>query len=98
MSGLHRFPITRQTEGIETPPPTPEPPTDAVRRRRALEINDDVVQGLVVARMAVEVGDLEKATAAIDRSLEAARRMVGDLLDAGDPVGPGGLVRRQPGS
>ena len=49
----------------------------------------------MVARMAVEVGDLEKAAEAIDRSLDAARRIVGGLLEAGDPVQPGSLVRRR---
>lgn len=82
---------------IAPPPPPPEPPADAERRRRAVEFNDDVVQGLVVARMAVEMGDLDKAAEAIDRSLDAARRIVGDLLDEGDPVRPGSLVRRPAG-
>jgi hypothetical protein len=52
-----------------------------------------VVQGLVVARMAVEVGDLETAATTIDRTLDAARKIVGELLRAGDPVAPGDLVR-----
>lgn len=74
---------------------SPNPPAgdEAERRRHAVEINDDVVQGLVVARMAVEVGDLEKAAAAIDRTLEAARGIVAELLESGAPVGPGSLVR-----
>ena len=95
---MQRFPVTRQTGEITPPSPTSEPPADAERRRHAVEINDDVVQGLVVARMAVEVGDLEKAAEAIDRSLDAARKIVGALLEAGDPVEPGSLVRRRPGT
>ena len=88
------FRRTGQTWAIEA---LPEPLPDDVERvrRNAVEFNDDVVQGLVVARMAVEVGDLETAAAAIDRSLEAARKIVGDLLD-GSPLTPGSLVRRQP--
>ena len=67
---------------------------DSERRRRdALEINDDVIQGLVVARMALEVGDIATATAAIDRTLDAARHIVAELLEAGSPVQPGSLVR-----
>lgn len=93
---MHGFPASGQTEGIPDPSPTPEPPADAERRRHAVELNDDVVQALVVARMAVEVGDFEKAANAIDRSLDAARKIVGDLLEAGDPIRPGSLVRRQP--
>jgi hypothetical protein len=55
-----------------------------------------VVQGLVVARMAVEVGDLETAAATIDRTLEAARKIVAELLRAGGTVEPGDLVRHHP--
>ena len=44
--------------------------------------------------MAVEVGDLETAAATIDRTLDAARKIVAELLRAGDPVGPGDLVRQ----
>jgi hypothetical protein len=43
--------------------------------------------------LAVEVGDLEAAAAAIDRTLAAARKIVSDQLEAGDPVTPGSLVR-----
>jgi hypothetical protein len=63
------------------------------RRRDAIELNDDVVQGLVVARMAVHVGDLTTAAEAIDRTLEAARKIVGQLLQEGDEITPGSLVR-----
>jgi len=48
----------------------------------------------VVARMALEVGDLETAAATIDRTLDSARKIVGELLRAGDPVTPGDLVRQ----
>jgi hypothetical protein len=64
------------------------------RRRDAIEINDDVVQGLVVARMAIETGDLAMAIEAIDRTLAAARQLVGELLESGPPIEPGGFVRR----
>jgi len=84
-----------QTGAIATRPENPEPDGDTDGRRHAVEINDDVVQGLVVARMAVEVGDLDTAAAAIDRALLAARKIMSDLLEAGGPVGPGGLVRRK---
>jgi hypothetical protein len=61
-----------------------------------VEINDDVVQGLVVARLAVEVGDLDAAAAALDRTLEAARKIMAELLEDGEPVRPGSLVRSNP--
>ena len=44
--------------------------------------------------MAVELGDLETAATTIDRTLEAARKIVGDLLRAGGEVEPGDLVRK----
>lgn len=66
-----------------------------LRRRQAVELNDDVVQGLVVARMAVEIGDLERAAEAIDRTLDAARSIVAELLAAGGAAEPGSLVRRR---
>ena len=44
--------------------------------------------------MAVEVGDLDTAAATIDRTLEAARKIVGELLKAGGAVEPGDLVRQ----
>jgi hypothetical protein len=80
--------------GHRSTPRTPTSPAEIERRRRdAIELNDDVVQGLVVARMALEVGDLETAAAAVDRTLDAARKIVAELLEAGEPVGPGSLVR-----
>jgi hypothetical protein len=66
-----------------------------LRRRQAVELNDDVVQGLVVARMAVEVGDLATAAEAIDRTLDAARGIVAELLAAGGAAEPGSLVRHR---
>lgn len=66
-----------------------------LRRRQAVELNDDVVQGLVVARMAVEVGDLVTAAEAIDRTLDAARGIVAGLLAAGGTAEPGSLVRHR---
>lgn len=59
--------MSGQTGGIDSrnePPPADDDPD---RRSQAVELNDDVVQGLVVARMAVEVGDLEKAAGSLVR-------------------------------
>ena len=66
-------------------------------RRHALEINDDVVQGVSAARMALALDRPDEAEAAIASALEAARRIVNDLLgDAGaaGTLGPGGLRRK----
>ena len=40
------------------------------RRRRALELNDDVVQGLALAQLALQAGGKEQARAAIETTLE----------------------------
>ena len=71
----------------------------ALRQQQALQINDNVVQGLTVAKYAQEMDRPEQASDAIDRTLEAARRIISDLLkDRTDekPLGPGDLVREQP--
>lgn len=69
-----------------------------LRRRQALEINDNIVQGLAVAKYALDAGDEEKSYEAIARTLASARVIIGDLL-SGDKnqsnIGPGDLVREQ---
>jgi len=59
------------------------------RRQRGLELHDEVVQGLAVARLAFDVDDRERLDHALTQSLNAARRLVEELLgpgviDAGD--------------
>jgi PAS domain S-box-containing protein len=59
------------------------------RRHRGLELHDQVVQGLAVARMAFDVDDRERLDQALTQTLGAARRLVEELLgpgviDAGD--------------
>jgi hypothetical protein len=65
------------------------------RERRALEINDGIVQGLVVAKYAMAAGNPSEAARAVDATLEAARRLVTAQLDevATGGVRPGDLVR-----
>jgi integral membrane sensor domain MASE1 len=68
-------------------------------RKRALELNDEVVQGLSVAKYALDSRETRTARRAIDHTLEAARQIVRDLLGAsgdGKPIGPGDLVRERP--
>ena len=75
----------------------------ALRQRHALEVNDDIIQGLAVADMALHLEDFDKARYAIAETLLAARHFVTDLLgdaaDAGDAVwiSPGDLRRRPRG-
>ena len=64
------------------------------RRRQALEINDNVVQGLTSAVYSLEQEDVEQARSYIDRTLAAARNMMDDLLEpSGEQLHPGDLVR-----
>jgi hypothetical protein len=60
------------------------------REQQALDIHDNLVQGLVEAQLALDVGRPEQAREAIDRTLAQARRIVTDLL--GEPE-PGDLRR-----
>ena len=63
------------------------------RRHRGLELHDQVVQGLAVARMAFDVDDRERLDQALTQSLEAARRLVEEIL--GPEVIDAGDLRRQ---
>jgi hypothetical protein len=69
-----------------------------IKRQQALEINDNVVQGLAVAKYSLDLGRLEEASKAVEGTLAAARAIISDLLaDLGDDVfKPGMLVRDQP--
>ena len=69
------------------------------RERRALELNDEIVQGLVVAMYALRDGRVEMGERAVDETLDRARALVEsqmrDLHGAGAPE-PGTLrVRRR---
>ncbi|HXH88104.1 MAG TPA: GAF domain-containing protein [Gaiellaceae bacterium] len=69
------------------------------RRRRALELNDDVVQGLALAQLALDSGRGEQARSAVSSTLRAAQSIVGELLEAAGETGklrPGDLVREAP--
>lgn len=72
---------------------------EQLRRRQALEINDNVVQGLTVAKYALDAGDTEDARQAIERTLSAARHIITELLDEGPDdlrLVAGDLVRLEP--
>ena len=69
------------------------------RQKQALELNDNVVQGLTVAKYALEAGDRRKADDALDVTLARARRIVGELLgEAGSEsrLAAGDLARERP--
>ena len=66
-----------------------------LRHRQALSIHDDVLQGLVTAKLNFELGEHEQGMATLDHTLESARHLVSELLD-GAPVGAGNLRRATP--
>ena len=66
-------------------------------RKRALELNDEVVQGLAVAKLSIETANHEDGLLALTAALERARGIVANLLgdtDSREPVQPGDLIRR----
>lgn len=66
-----------------------------LRHKEALELNDHVVQGLVVAKASYELGDVEGGKRALDATLGRAKALVSDLLGQ-DGVPDGSLVRERP--
>ena len=66
-----------------------------IRRRQALEINDNIVQGLTAAVYSMDAGRQGTSQRYLERTLAAARRMMNDLLDPldGQDLQPGDLVR-----
>lgn len=50
------------------------------REQQALELNDTVLQGLVVAKMALDLNDTAKANAALTTSIDSASRIITNLL------------------
>ena len=66
------------------------------RERRALEINDNVVQGLTVALMALEAEDYGKTEVALQATIGRARDIIGDLIGtaSGNVVLSRGRLRR----
>ena len=68
-----------------------------VRERQALEINDNIVQGLAVARMALDSGDDADTRRAIEDTLRRSQVLISELLGADEvaAIGPGDLRRRE---
>ncbi|HEV7206204.1 MAG TPA: hypothetical protein VGN18_16480 [Jatrophihabitans sp.] len=63
------------------------------REQEALELNDGVLQGLVVAKMALDLDQPEKARSALEASIEVASRMISDLLGPASARESGDLLR-----
>lgn len=70
-----------------------------VREQQALDLHDNVVQGLARAKAALDLGRREEAAEALDTTLAAARGVITELMGRkGSPValGPGDLRRKGP--
>jgi signal transduction histidine kinase len=63
------------------------------RERHALDVHDNIVQGLAEAQLAFDLGRNDQARDAVERTLAQARRIVTELM--GEP-GPGDLRRSSP--
>ncbi|MCW2762698.1 MAG: hypothetical protein JWR85_2899 [Marmoricola sp.] len=50
------------------------------REQRALELNDAVLQGMVVARLAMDLGERRRGLSALDGSILAASQMITELI------------------
>ena len=67
----------------------------AAKRQQALQINDNLVQGITVAKYAVEMGRLDIAREALETTLKAAQMIVGELLEETGSLKDGSLVRTE---
>lgn len=68
----------------------------ALRRRQALELNDEIVQGLTVAQLAHALGQRAETAEAIERTLHAAQAIISQMLaeeKADEPLREGALRR-----
>src|SRR5690242_12592703 len=54
------------------------------RERQALELNDTVLQGLVVAKMALDLNQPSRSQEALTSSIAAASRIITDLLGSAE--------------
>lgn len=68
------------------------------KQRQALEINDNIVQGLVVAETALAFDQQDLSKEALAATLVSARQIISDLLGEAESetrLGPGDLRRRK---
>ena len=65
------------------------------RERQALELNDNVLQGLVVAKLALDLGERDKAYRAVDTAIASASGMITELLGVQEAKARHSLVRRR---
>ena len=67
------------------------------RQRQGMELNDNVVQQLTIAKLALEAGDLAHVRDAVSSALSASTTIASRLMeeDQGLEVRPGDLIRQQ---
>jgi signal transduction histidine kinase len=66
------------------------------RRQAAMDLNDEVIQGIVTAKLALDLDDHDEARLALERTLASSRQLVRELLGpagAGEGIAPGQLRR-----
>lgn len=69
------------------------------KQRQAVEINDNIVQSLSVAKLALELDDRDRSEQALEASLASAREIITDLLGEAETTSrlkAGELQRRNP--
>lgn len=66
------------------------------RQAQAQELHDNVVQGLVQAKLALDLGRRDEGARAVGETLESAKKIITGLLGDGARPEPGSLRRRQP--
>ncbi len=67
----------------------------AQHERLAREVNDDIVQGLVAAEIAYDLGRGDESRRLLGETSRAARRWIGEQLRSAGRPQPGSLVRRR---
>lgn len=68
----------------------------AARQRYAREVNDEIVQGLVAAEIALDLGETRYARALVAATSRHARDWIGELLADEGPLQPGAARRTAP--
>lgn len=72
----------------------------ADRRRKALALNDDVVQRLAAALLALDLERVEESRQHVEIALKASQQIVSDLIRGSEDetrLGPGELANRPEG-
>lgn len=72
-----------------------------LRQQAALEIHDSIIQGIVVAKTSLELGEHERGLEILGRTLQVAREMVSQMMQERQEIfglHPGDFVRTTPAS